>query len=1610
MKKMMLGIICAFTAQLFSVANAQPSFTQQFQPDTIGPGSYSELRFTIENQSGQVVTDLAFTNNLPAGLTLGSESNNDCQATLTATVGSSTITMADGQLGAGQNCSVSVLVTSSTPGTHNNVSGDLTSSAGNSGTSSDDLIVAGDRPGISMSFSPSSITFGSPTTLSYTVDNSINANAIYNLQLSQQLPPGVTFDSPALTTSDCPSNLLIDLQTQSFSIPFDNNFQNTLAAGAMCTITVNVIGSGNQTIDLKSGALSSNNAGNFQNLSSGFAATSLTVIGQELQVTKSFIDDPTAPGGNVQVDYHFKLLNRNHAASDISFTDDFGALVSGALIDSIVSNTCSATLTGLGTGSLNLSSGNLIAEGECDISIMVSTDINTISGTYLSTSSNINYQLNGQNKSSNGTSANWVIEASPQLTINFINDPVVAGNSTDIEYTVTNTSPTSAATDITFIHQIVPFLPFPASVTLPADGFCGAGSTATLAFLDIEQQGIQLMNGQLAAAGSAGDSCTFVVTVDIPNFMPTNTYNSETQSISATVDGETRIGLPASDQLQVLNSPPFRHSFTDDPVIPGDTVTLEYEIILPAESPSDATGISFTHDLDAILSGLTATGLPLSICGGTISGTSLLTFSGGNVQAGDNCIFDVTLQIPAAAPLGSYPSASSGLSATIAGVSTTGAATTDNLQLSAIDFQMSIIPGQIVAAEQSVSLEFTIENLDQVNDATGIFFTNSLSNSISGWAADGANLTDICGTGSQASGTTFFIFTGGNLQAGASCTFNINTTIPVATATGLYNNITSNLSATVNGSAIVSEPASDTLDVIDGLRISQQFIDDPVAPGGAVTLEYTIENISTAMIDGISFTNDFDSTLAGLTAVGLPANNVCGNGAQLSGTGTITMTNGVLNANQSCTFSVTLQVPANAPLGNQYINTTSIITGDLNGSAVSGAVSSDELSVFSLALTKSFQNDVFAGQTVMLDFQLNNLDNNPKQGISFSDDLNAMIPGAVAVGLPINGSCGNLSQLSGTSTILFNQGELAANASCQFSVPILIPTATTAGTYVNTTSMLTTSGLTDGGEASASLTVNPVPVFSMQWNPAVIGLTQASQATFTINNNTSNLAAAQLAFSNNLPTGLVIASPANASTTCTSGTLTATPGSSTISFSGGSVPASDSCTVNVDVTAQSSGQFINTSGDLTSIAGNSGTASATLTVEGAPLFSKAFTPNTAILNEVVSLMFTIDNNTNTLATSSLNFTDNLPAGMTVATPANASSTCTGGTLTATPGSASISYTGGTVPASSGCTLTVDVSSSAMGLNQNITGDLTSSAGNSGVATADLTISGLPVFSQSFTEGTLFTGQETTLTFLIDNSATASNITGLSFNNNLAAGITVSNPSNLSNSCGGVANAMGNSIDLSNGAVNGNNTCEISVSVTGQTAGQYTNLTSTLTTDFGTVDAASANIDVFDLPAINKSFNAAQAIEGSVIQVMFTVSNPTNLAINTATFSDDLDAFISGAAALNLPQTGVCGAASTVTGTHVIQASNLEIPAQGQCQITVDVQLPSSVTGAFTNTTSTFDFTSNGQNFTGPANSAGSAPITIIQGGPPAMVPINQWYLILTMVFATLLFARRKKFN
>ncbi|MFD8396710.1 hypothetical protein ACFV2N_48155 [Streptomyces sp. NPDC059680] len=98
-----------------------------------------------------------------------------------------------------------------------------------------------------------------------------------------------------------------------------------------------------------------------------------------------------------------------------------------------------------------------------------------------------------------------------------------------------------------------------------------------------------------------------------------------------------------------------------------------------------------------------------------------------------------------------------------------------------------------------------------------------------------------------------------------------------------------------------------------------------------------------------------------------------------------------------------------------------------------------------------------------------------------------------------------------------------------------------------------------------------------------------------------------------------------------------------------------------------------------------------------PSVTQVFSPNSITTGENSTLTFTINNTSELGAKNDFGLTDPLPAGVTIASTPNASTTCGNGTVSAAAGGSSIALTGGDLAQGSGsCTVTVDVTSNTPG--------------------------------------------------------------------------------------------------------------------------------------------------------------------------------------------------------------------------------------------------------------------------------------------------------------------------
>ena len=116
-----------------------------------------------------------------------------------------------------------------------------------------------------------------------------------------------------------------------------------------------------------------------------------------------------------------------------------------------------------------------------------------------------------------------------------------------------------------------------------------------------------------------------------------------------------------------------------------------------------------------------------------------------------------------------------------------------------------------------MTLEFTLTNTATTGAITGISFTDDLDGVLPGLAAVGLPLDDVCGAGSLITGTGFLSFTGGSLGADEDCTFPVDVAVPANAPLGTVTNVTSQASATFDGLATTSAPATDDLTVAEAV-------------------------------------------------------------------------------------------------------------------------------------------------------------------------------------------------------------------------------------------------------------------------------------------------------------------------------------------------------------------------------------------------------------------------------------------------------------------------------------------------------------------------------------------------------------------------------------------------------------------------------------------------------------------------------------------------------------------------------------------------------------------------------------------------------------------------
>ena len=1503
--------------------------TKSFSPNPVAVNASSTLTFSVNNPN-VIAVDASFTDTLPAGLVVAATPGvtNTCGGTVTAVAGSGSISFSNASLPVGA-CTITVKVSSATDNIYSNTVTINSTAAGTGAqsTSSANLTVI-NPPSITKAFGAATIPLNGTTSLTFTLSSS-DANLTLNgVAFTDSLPSGLVVATPGNLNSTCSGTATAPDGSSSISLS-----GASLAPGASCTVSVNIAGT---TAGVKSNSVqvSSTNGG-----TGNTSNASITVVAPPV-IIKAFGAISIALNGSTSLQFTVQNNNATVSLSGVAFSD---TLPAGLVISTPngLTGTCGGgTITATqGTNVVSLTGATLAASTSCVFTI-------NVTGTAAGQQNNTTGAVTSTEGGTGGTaSASLNVVAPPSIAKAFNPSTIALNATTSLTFTITNPAAnTVGETGVAFTDT----LPTGLTVANATATVCGGTLTTTA------PTGISLSGATIAI----NSQCQFSVTV---TGTASGQYTNTTGAVSSTNGGT---GNTASANLTVASPPTITKVFGVSTIPLNGTTSLTFTIQNPNTGVT-LNGVAFTDTLPAGLVVASPNNLN-NTCGGTataVAGSGSVSLSGGTLAASASCTVSVNVQGTTAG----VKNNSVQVTSTEGGTGNTS--TTSITVVGPPTISKAFNPAVSIPLNGTATLTFTISNPNASNDLSGVAFSDTLPSSTGMLVvASPPNVSNTCGgTVTATAGTGVISLSGGSVVHAGSCTLSVAVQ---GTAAGDASNTTGAITSTEGGTGATSNTA--LLKVVAPPSIAKVFNPTTIPLNGTTSLTFTITNpaANTAALAGVAFT---DTLPTGLTVANATA-TVCGGTLTTTAPTGISLSGATIAINSQCQFSVTVTGTASG----QYTNTTGAVSSTNGGT---GNTASANLTVASPpTMTKAFTlHQIPLNGTTTLTFSITNPNTNVTlTGIAFTDNF----PSGIVVGPTpgVSNTCGGtVTAIAGAGSASLSGGTLAASASCAISLTIQ---GTTAGIKSNSVQVTSTEGGT-GNVATDSITVVAPPVIIKAFGAASIPLNGTTSLQFTIQNN-NPVALSGIGFSDTLPAGLVISTPNGQSGSCGGGTITATQATSVISLSGATLAQSTSCTFSVNVTGTAAGQQNNTTGQVTSTEGGTGgTASASINVVAPPQIAKGFNPGGIQPNGVSTLTITITNpGVNATAETGVAFTDSLPVNVVVATPNGLTNTC-GGTATATAGSGSLSLTGGTVAANSSCTVTVNVTSSFTGTYLNTTGAVSSTnGGTGGTASATLVVANPPTISKLFLPDTTPVNVPVLVSFTItnpnSNSTPPSNdvtLTGISFTDALPAGLVVASPSNASTDCGGTLTAVSGSgtISLTGGTVApavglrpgrrarttigpavATGQCFVSVSVVASAVGTYNNTTGPISANESGPGATSntATLTVtLAPPSIAKAFSPNVIGVGGTSTLNFTISNPNTGGSSTLTgiaFTDTLPVNI--VVATPNGAVGSCngGTLTAVAGSGSISLTGGSIPGGSSCVVSVNVT--SSVTGSYANTT------------------------------------------------------------
>ncbi|SDN09098.1 SdrD B-like domain-containing protein [Polaromonas sp. JS666] len=1166
----------------------------------------------------------------------------------------------------------------------------------------------------------------------------------------------------------------------------------------------------------------------------------------------------------------------------------------------------------------------------------------------------------------------------------------------------------------------------------------------------------------------ANGSCSFVVAVEASQTNGQYTTNAQSNLINRSSDFSNSLGIPAQANAQAnitVRSPlSVAKAFSGSSLSSGSAGSLTITLTNSGNTPLTVTTFD-DSPIDGLggvnpTTGLNVTSASTSCAGGAaaaINSNKGVQLTGGTIPANGSCTVTVnytgfvqasgvpvtyTNNIPqGAVDVGNAAIKSQSASATIL--------VADDLRV-----LKSALPASPVAPGNPIQYQVTVQNYGAaaINNVTVTDnFTNGqtfLTGTIGGINYT-PTVTAACGNVNSASavGSSTAVLTVDTLPARASpsvpgaCVITMwamasSTAVASSANTIAAGGVCYNAGATCNGGASNATSVTTNAAVMAATKAFAQSSPgvSTFAEGTIVRMTITLTNKSANPLTNVSISDTLQlaNSGGGQLRIANPANaaSTCGSPVitAVAGATSVGLNGGTvparagngLGADGSCVLQVDVVGPAGV-----YPNTATVGGTQTFGNGTTQTLTPVTTNTATLTYTsalsasKSFNPaSVSSGGKSTVTVQLLNTSALALTNVSVTDPL----PAGMVLANPTNAhtTCAGATAITGAagaSSISMTGASVAGSGNCALLFDVV---ATGAANWVNTIppdSILADGGVRNVAPVSATLLFTPPTGIAISKATSISSLTfpgEVSRLTINIANGTQ--AVSNLSFTDYFTVGgtaggtnngwVLTPNPAP-STTCPGGVVTAVANTRQVSLAGAALAANASCQLSVNVTSTVTGGNTNTipAGAITTDQNlsNNNPATTSLAISTNIGLVKQFTPNVVKPGDRSRLRITFYNPLSQ-PVSALAVTDNLPAGVTVPSGANPTTTCQGATVSSTANSVQVS--GGTIPAASGnvpasCQAEIDVLVAAQGdyVNTIPTNALTASAGGNPLSntqpTSDTLRAKSPVVvHKAFSARTLdagnpvgFTtgsdskapGAPAVLTLRFDNPNNTP-LTGLTLTDALPSGLVVAPTPAAATTCTSgtvVAAASATSVRLTGATLAAAGSCTVTVNVLSNISGVYTNTvpTASITTNEGVSneEPTSAQLIVSTPPTVGKQFTPAVIPPGGVSRLSIVLGNSNSSAMTLSANFDDVLPTAPG----QIQLTATPAMATTCGGTVVAAAnatsvrlnSGGTIPAGG---CTIDVNVTGLTAGVHTNNIPAGALQTNLGNNQAPAN----APLTI----------------------------------